>query len=83
MREFEDVSRMGKVSIETRERLLEALGSPQGVTIARLKAGSVDVISVQMPSRSSIRSEARPEQFEGFRVEYCLSMPGHAGAILS
>jgi hypothetical protein len=70
---------MSKVSIETRQRLLEAFGSPHGVTIARQRTGSDDVIAVQMLSSGAISKAERPDLFEGFRVEYRVVTPGQAG----
>lgn len=60
----------GKVSIETRERLLSALGSPPGVVVARRIGDAVDHIEVILPAAGSIAADNRPPEFEGFPVSY-------------
>lgn len=74
---------MNKVSMETRQRLLELLGSPHGVNIARKRTDGDDVIAVQMLSSGAIPEAERLGEFEGFRVEYRVASPGKAGVSLA
>lgn len=70
---------MSMVSIETRQRLLEALGTPHGVTIVRKPTDGDDVIQVRMLSSNAVWVAVRVREFEGFQVEYYISKPGQAG----
>jgi hypothetical protein len=69
----------GKVSIETRERLLSALGSPPGVVVARRIVDVVDHIEVILPAAGSIAADSRPSEFQGFAVSYRVGSVASAG----
>jgi hypothetical protein len=58
------------VSIDARERLLEALGRPSGVVIARRTEDDRDHVEVVMPSVASVPDGSRLAEFEGFEVRY-------------
>lgn len=58
------------VSIETRERLLDALGHPAGVVVARRTGSDRDHIEVAMPCEASVAIGSRRAEFEGLEVRY-------------
>lgn len=64
------MSARNTASLEIRERLLEALGHPAGVVVARRTGGDCDHMEVVMPSEASVANGSRLAEFEGFEVRY-------------
>jgi hypothetical protein len=69
---------MNTVGLATRERLFEALGSPQGVTVARERTAGADKIVVRIPSESAVPASVRVCEFNGFEVQYRKVPPGES-----
>ena len=69
-----------KVSLKTREELLDLLGAPLGsVTISRRPTDEGDIIVVRMLSSGAVHPSKRLAEFKGFKVEYQVAPPVKAG----
>lgn len=57
-------------SMAVRDGLLDALGSPADVTVARRPGIVDDVLVVRMPTSRAVPAENRPSVFEDFEIVY-------------
>lgn len=69
-----------KASLEVRQELLRYLGVPLGsVVIARRPSPEGDVLVVRTAAANTIKSNRRPQEFQGFTVAYEIVQPLKVG----